>query len=93
MSYIENRYLVLNKPWDGKLRIVIFDIPEHKKGWRDWIRQELILLQFQQLQKSVHIGKYPLPESFYKEHAQLTKQYEDFQTEACRIIERWKSEE
>lgn len=67
ISYIKDRYLILKKPWDGKLRIVIFDIPEDKKGWRDWIRQELILLQFQQLQKSVYIGKYPLPESFYKE--------------------------
>lgn len=67
VSYIENRYLILKEPWDGKIRIVIFDIPEKKKGWREWIRQELLLIQYQQLQKSVYVGKCPLPESFYKE--------------------------
>lgn len=67
VSYIENRYLILKKPWDGKLRIVIFDIPEKKKYWREAIRKELLLMQFQLLQKSVYVGKYPLPESFYKE--------------------------
>lgn len=69
VSYIEDRYLILKKPWDGKVRIVIFDIPEEKKGWREWIRQELLLLRFHQLQKSVYIGKHPLSESFYKEIA------------------------
>jgi len=67
VDYIENRYQVLEKSWDGKLRIVIFDIPEMFKSWRHVIRQELLLLQFQQLQKSVYIGKYPIPESFYRE--------------------------
>jgi len=75
ISYIGDRYSILNKPWDKKLRIVIFDIPEKKKYWREWIRQQLLLLQFQQLQKSVYIGKYPLPESFYQEiiDAELNK--------------------
>jgi len=74
VSYIQDRYLILKKSWDKKLRIVIFDIPEKKKHWREWLRQELLLLQFQQLQKSVYVGKYPLPESFYKEikEAELT---------------------
>lgn len=66
-AYIENRYLILKNPWDGKLRVVIFDIPEQKKYWRRIIRQELLAFQFQQLQKSVYIGKYPLPESFCRE--------------------------
>ncbi len=67
VANIENRYLILKKPWDGKLRLVIFDIPEKKKYWRESIRQELVLMQFQQLQKSVYIGKYPVPESLCKE--------------------------
>ncbi len=67
VSYVENRYLILKKPWDGKLRIVIFDIPEKRKHWRRIIRQELLLMQFQQLQKSVYVGKYPIPASFIKE--------------------------
>lgn len=71
VSYIENRFLTLKKPWDGKLRIVIFDIPEKKKRWREWLREELLLLQYQQLQKSVYVGKTPLPESLYKEIKKL----------------------
>ncbi len=67
VNYIEDRYQILEKPWDGKLRIVIFDIPEILKKWRESIRQELLLLQFQQLQKSVYVGKYPIPESLCKE--------------------------
>lgn len=67
VSYIQNRYLILKKKWDGKLRIVIFDIPEKKKHWRRLIREELLLMNYQQLQKSVYVGKYPLPESFCRE--------------------------
>lgn len=66
VSYIKNRFLILKQPWDGKLRVVIFDIPEKKKEWRKWLREELDLMQFHQLQKSVYIGKHPLPDSFYK---------------------------
>ncbi len=67
VAYIQNRYSILKKKWDGKLRIVIFDVPEKKKHWRRLIRRELLLMQYQQLQKSVYVGKYPLPESFCKE--------------------------
>ncbi len=67
VAYIENRYEILNQPWDKKIRIVIFDIPEKKRRWRYWLRQELNLLQFKKLQQSVYIGKRPLPVSFYKE--------------------------
>ncbi len=67
--YIKDRYAVLKQPWDGKLRIVIFDIPEERKGRRVWLRQELVLLQYCQLQKSVYIGKSPLPKSLYQEIA------------------------
>ena len=66
VSYIKNRFSILKQPWDGKLRIVIFDVPEKKKYWRKWLREELNLMQYQILQKSVYIGKHPLPESFYK---------------------------
>ena len=72
VSYIKNRFSILKQPWDGKLRIVTFDIPEKKKYWRKWLREELNLMQYQILQKSVYIGKHPLPESFYKT---ITKNY------------------
>jgi CRISPR/Cas system-associated endoribonuclease Cas2 len=66
-SYIEDRYGLLARKWDGKIRVVIFDIPEKKKKWREWLRAELLLLQYKELQKSVYIGKAPLPESLYQQ--------------------------
>ncbi len=67
VSYIENRFLILKADWDKKLRIVIFDIPEKKKHWRYHLRKELELMQFKQLQRSVYVGKYPLPQSLVEE--------------------------
>lgn len=67
IDYIYDRYAVLEKSWDGKIRMVIFDIPEKKKYLREWLRKELFLLQFKPLQKSVFIGKHPLPKSFYQD--------------------------
>ncbi len=67
VSYIKNRYEILKKPWDGKIRVVIFDIPEKKEKWRRWLRDELQLLQFKLLQKSVYIGKTALPKSLYQD--------------------------
>jgi len=65
---IKSRYIASAKPlWDKKFRIVFFDIPESKKGWRNAIRRELAVAQFHQLQKSVYIGKHPLPEDFYRD--------------------------
>ena len=64
---IKSRYLISRQPWDGKLRIVVFDIPEKIKMWREAVRQELLMLHFCQLQKSVYIGKYPFPQDFYQE--------------------------
>lgn len=67
MLEVENRLAIFQKPWDGKLRLVFFDIPEKKKLWRNWLRGELIALRFQKIQESVYAGKYPLPKSFYEE--------------------------
>lgn len=41
--------------WDGKWRIVIFDIPERLRTGRDALRQKLRKLGFQKLQESVFI--------------------------------------
>ena len=57
---IINKKKSLAKKWDGKYRLVIFDIPENKKLIRNWLREELYLLQYIQLQKSVFIGKHLL---------------------------------
>src|SRR3989338_16907 len=52
------------KRWDGKWRIIIFDVPEKMRGKRDLLRKELIAFGFMQLQKSVWAYPYKLPEEF-----------------------------
>ena len=47
------------KIWDGKWRIVIFDIPKHKKRARDALREKLKELGFYPFQKSVWVFPYP----------------------------------
>ncbi len=44
--------------WDGKWRIVLFDIPEKIKGKREIIRAHLKRLKFFEFQKSVFIHPY-----------------------------------
>lgn len=46
------------KSWDGKWRIVIFDIPEFRKVARDALRRKFNFLGMYQLQKSVFIYPY-----------------------------------
>ncbi|MFH0968883.1 MAG: hypothetical protein V1804_00020 [Patescibacteria group bacterium] len=67
VDYIMGRKKILRKKWDGKYRVVIFDIPEKKKECRDWLREELYLLNYVKLQKSVFISKYPLTGDLLKE--------------------------
>lgn len=45
------------KEWDGKWRIVIFDIPEQKRLIRDLFRRNLKKWGFKPLQKSVWISR------------------------------------
>lgn len=47
-------------PWDGKWRIIIFDIPEDAKLQRDRLRRLLKKLQFVKLQASVFVNPFPL---------------------------------
>lgn len=49
-------------PEDGKVRLVIFDIPEEHRSQRAWLRSELVRCGYTYLQKSVWIGTRPLPE-------------------------------
>jgi len=67
IQYALGRKQVLSGKWDGKYRIVIFDIPENKNKIRDWLRQELLLLNYRKLQESVFAGKYPLPKDLIYE--------------------------
>lgn len=43
--------------WDGKYRIVIWDIPERKRRLRDLLRRKLREFEFVNLQKSVWVSK------------------------------------
>ena len=43
--------------WDGKWRIVVFDIPEKYKSTRESLRKYLYAMGFAQIQKSVFITK------------------------------------
>lgn len=58
---------IKREQWDGKWRILMFDIPEKFKKERVWLRRELYGLEYKSLQKSVFIGKFPIPEDLFKE--------------------------
>ena len=47
------------KKWDGKWRIVIFDIPNKRNAGREALRTKIKELDFYQLQKSVWAFPYP----------------------------------
>lgn len=49
-----------------KNMIIAFDIPEHYRRKRDWLRIDLTMLGFAPIQKSVWFGPAPLPRSFIK---------------------------
>lgn len=49
--------LLEDDKWDGKWRIVIFDIPEKHRHLRDTFRSQLREFQFEPLQKSVWTGR------------------------------------
>lgn len=57
--------------WDGKWRLVAFDVPERIRGRRDFLRKELHALGCHQLQKSVWVTPHPLPGEFFEITAEL----------------------
>lgn len=48
-------YKLSSKPWDGKWRIVVFDITEKEHRLRDYLREKLVSLGFGRLQESVYV--------------------------------------
>lgn len=59
LQYRLNELKIKKTPeWDGLFRVIIFDIPEKKKGVREMFRRKLKELEFQQLQKSVFVIPY-----------------------------------
>ncbi|MFA5925406.1 MAG: hypothetical protein WC831_00565 [Parcubacteria group bacterium] len=47
------------KRWDGKWRLVLFDIPENNRLFRDILREHLRNLKFLKLQHSVFVSPHP----------------------------------
>lgn len=47
------------KRWDGKWRIVLFDVPEKDRLFRAILREHLYNLKFKKLQHSVFVSPYP----------------------------------
>ena len=54
-----------SRRWDGKWRVLIFDIPEKMREKRDFLRKELVDFGFYPLQKSVWLYPYDLPKDFF----------------------------
>lgn len=55
---IDDIRLDIKKHWDGRWRMIIFDIPESKKKARDALREKLTQLRFYQVQESVYLTPY-----------------------------------
>jgi len=52
---------------DGKIRLVIYDIPEEAASQRVWLRNRLLACDYTYLQKSVWLGNRPLPKELRDE--------------------------
>ncbi|QQG42603.1 MAG: hypothetical protein HYW15_00020 [Candidatus Giovannonibacteria bacterium] len=53
-------------PEDGVIRLIIFDIPERDRKKRLWLRIELASYGYEMLQKSVWLGRRPMPQVFFE---------------------------
>lgn len=66
LTGLGNDYLGRDEKWDGKYRIVIWDIPEKKRRIRDLFRRRLKSWGFKTWQKSVWISKKNVVEKLRK---------------------------
>lgn len=62
----------LEKPWDGKWRIIVFDIAEATRKDRNYLRSQLKWIGFQELQKSVWVFPYEVRDEL-KEFIKMCK--------------------
>lgn len=56
---IESLVLDTKQPWDGRWRVIIWDVPELRRSARDRIRAALKKLGFVRIQRSVWVTPYP----------------------------------
>lgn len=53
--------------WDEKWRILTFDIPESERASRIWLRAQLLRAGYETIQKSIFVGKNPIPKFLLSE--------------------------
>lgn len=63
LKYLQLERLKIKK-WDKQWRVIIFDLPESIRKWRDYLRRELKAMGFYPLQESVYIIPYPVTGEF-----------------------------
>ena len=82
-----NQHKIVDNRAKEKRLIVIFDIPEKKKGYREWLRMELVGFGFNLVQKSVWFGP-TLPKEFleYLEEIKLLKHIRFFRATEKDLI-------
>ncbi|MCR4279488.1 MAG: hypothetical protein NUV78_01985 [Candidatus Zambryskibacteria bacterium] len=85
-KFLNPKDVMINRQKEKKL-IIIFDIPEKKKKYREWLRTELIGYGFSLVQKSVWFGP-PLPKEFveYLGEAGLLKYVKFFKASERDLI-------
>ncbi|MCX6730101.1 MAG: hypothetical protein NT058_01220 [Candidatus Portnoybacteria bacterium] len=54
-EFIKFKAIQKKEEWDGKWRIVIFDVSEERRNNRDFLRKQLKWIGFKELQKSVWV--------------------------------------
>ena len=58
LTFELDEMVIKKNKWDGKWRLVTFDIPEKKKKVREAFRYHLVRLGFKELHKSVFVIPY-----------------------------------
>ncbi|MFH1967800.1 MAG: hypothetical protein ABIJ84_00245 [bacterium] len=58
LDYYFDNFKIENRNWDGKFRILVFDVPERLRKGRDALRWKIKRLGFHELQKSVFVIPY-----------------------------------
>lgn len=65
LTEIGRDYLGIEESWDGKYRIVIWDIPENKRRIRDLLRRRLKEWGFKNWQRSVWVSRRNITGGFF----------------------------
>ncbi len=92
LAQLDFREIEMTEPWDGKWRLVMYDIPEEKRNARDQVRRLIKQLGFAQLQQSAWIHPLPCLNEFeiIKEVNGLDDALLLIETEKIKGVERYK---